>query len=145
MLTALRLVHLDRGRRGHKTGLNPGIWERTRRDADLFVRDLASRVSSQRVQITTDGLGSYDEPIRRYFQHRADHGSEVKDYGRLDDESPERKYSPLLVKQVIRTPLYGVPDPGYISTAYVERQNLIMLRSVLPSETQYSFCHCPFG
>jgi hypothetical protein len=46
-------------------------------------------------------------------------GSEVKDYGLLDDESPDRKYSPMVVKQVIRTPIWGVPDPD--SAAYVER------------------------
>jgi len=106
------------------------LGKRLHGDADLFVRDLASRIVSDRVQITTDGLGSYNEPIQRYFHHRADHGSEVKDYGLLDDETPERKYSPMVVKRVIRTPLYGVPDPDHISTAYVERNNLTMRMSM---------------
>ncbi|MHB8432626.1 MAG: IS1 family transposase [Candidatus Tyrphobacter sp.] len=106
------------------------LGKRQRGDADLFVRDLANRVVSERVQITTDGLGSYNEPIQRYFKYRADHGSEVKDYGILDDEAPERKYSPMVVKSVVRTPIWGVPDPDYISTAYVERQNLTMRMSM---------------
>lgn len=106
------------------------LGKRLRDDADLFVRDLASRVDSERVQISTDGLGSYNEPIQRYFVYRADHGSEVKDYGLLDDESPERKYSPLVVKKVVRTPIWGIPDPDHISTAYVERQNLTMRMSL---------------
>lgn len=106
------------------------LGKRQRSDAELFVRDLANRVTSERVQITTDGLGTYFDPIKRYFENRADYGSETKDYGILDDETPERKYSPMVVKKVIRVPLYGVPDPDYISTAYVERQNLTMRMSM---------------
>lgn len=106
------------------------LGKRLRGEADLFVRDLAGRINSDRVQISTDGLGSYSEPIQRYFHHRADYGTEVKDYGLLDDESPERKYSPMVVKSVIRTPLYGVPDPDRISTAHVERNNLTMRMSM---------------
>lgn len=46
------------------------------------------------------------------------------DYGLLDSDTPERKYSPVVVKSVKRTPLWGMPDPKYISTAYAERPNL---------------------
>jgi IS1 family transposase len=106
------------------------LGKRSQRDADLFIRDLAGRVDSERVQISTDGHHGYDTPIQQHFHHRADHGSEVKDYGILDNETPERKYSPMVVKKVIRTPVWGVPDPDYISTAYVERQNLTMRMSM---------------
>jgi hypothetical protein len=36
----------------------------------------------------------------------------------------------MVVKKVIRTSVWGVPDPDYISTAYVERQNLTMRMSM---------------
>lgn len=102
------------------------LGKRTRDDAYAFVRDLAERVVSERVQITTDGLPMYNDPIKLWFHHRADHGSETKDYGVLDDDVPERKYSPMIVKRVLRKSIYGVPDPDHISTAYVERNNLTM-------------------
>lgn len=106
------------------------LGKRSPSDADAFIRDLSERVVSKRVQISTDGLSFYNGPIRRFFHHRADHGSEVKDYGVMDEDSPERKYSPMIVKRVHRTPIYGVPDPDHISTAYVERQNLTMRMSM---------------
>jgi len=105
------------------------LGKRLKEDADAFIRDLASRVDSPEVQVTTDGLGSYAEAIRRHFA-RADYGTEVKDYGLLDDESPERKYSPMVVKSVQRTKVWGAPNPDHISTAYVERQNLTMRMSM---------------
>ena len=67
------------------------LCKRTAEDANEFIRDLSQRVISERVQISTDGLSFYNGPIRRFFYHRADHGSEVKEYGLMDDDSPERK------------------------------------------------------
>lgn len=100
------------------------LGKRTTEDADAFTRDLASRVVSEQVQITTDGYSAYNWPIQRYFYHRADHGSEVKNYGRLPFEGPDTKYSPMVVTDVTRKPVWGVPDPDYITTAHVERNNL---------------------
>jgi len=101
----------------------------TRGDADLFVGDRSDRIASEPVQITTDGFGSYTANST-IFEHRADHGSEVKDYGLLDDDAPEQKYSPMVVKRVVRTPIYGIPDPNHITTAHVERNNLTMRMSM---------------
>jgi len=106
------------------------LGKRTQQDADAFVSDLARRIASERVQISTDGLGSCNTAIQRFFEYRADHGSEVKVYGIQELDSPERKYSPLVVKEVVRTQLWGTPDENHISTAYVERQNLTMRMSM---------------
>jgi IS1 family transposase len=101
------------------------LGKRSRNDAFHFIGDLASRVVTENVQITTDGFGAYTEPIERLFP-RADYGSEVKVYGRVPFQSADTKYSPMEVTEVVRTPLWGEPDPDYITTAHVERNNLTM-------------------
>jgi hypothetical protein len=63
------------------------LGKRSRGDAAYFVRDLSRRIKSY-VQISTDGLSAYKEPIRRYFMHRADYGTEVKVFG-FDEEGSE--------------------------------------------------------
>jgi len=105
------------------------LGKRTRWDAQYFVRNLSRRITSY-VQISTDGLGAYKDAIRRYFMHRADYGTEVKVFGFDDENEPDRKYSPLVVKEVQRTRVHGAPDPRHISTAYVERSNLTMRMSM---------------
>jgi IS1 family transposase len=105
------------------------LGKRTIHDARYFVRDLSRRIKSY-VQVSTDGLGMYKEPIQRYFAHRVDYGTEVKVFGFDDESEPDRKYSPLVVKEMVRTRVHGAPDPRYISTAYVERQNLTMRMSM---------------
>jgi IS1 family transposase len=101
------------------------LGKRTRQDGYAFIGDLASRIASENVQVTTDGFGAYSEPIERLFA-RCDYGSEVKVYGRIPFESADTKYSPMVVTSTIRTPLWGVPDPDNITTAHVERNNLTM-------------------
>ncbi len=64
------------------------LGKRAKEDAEAFIADLAPRIISKRVQITTDGFAAYSHPIQRHFRLRADWGSEVKDYGQTDDENP---------------------------------------------------------
>ncbi len=99
--------------------------DRTHRFARRFANDLAERISSY-VQISTDGLRMYQDAIQYAFGYRADHGEEVKEYGFLDRENPDTKYSPSVVLGVRRRAVWGAPDPNYISTAHIERQNLTM-------------------
>ena len=91
--------------------------------------DLASRIVSKDVQITTDGFGVYKDAIQKLFA-RADHGTEVKVYGRVPFESADTKYSPMVVTEVVRTPIWGAPDPRFMTTAHVERHNLTMRMSM---------------
>jgi IS1 family transposase len=101
------------------------LGKRTYHFARQFTFELSKRIKSY-VQITTDGLGMYKENIKRAFKHRADYGTEVKVFGIEDTEEPDRKYSPLVVKEMRRTQVLGAPDPDHITTAHIERQNLTM-------------------
>jgi IS1 family transposase len=105
------------------------LGKRTPLFARRFMRDLSERIKSY-VQVTTDGLAMYKDAVRYAFGHRVDYGTEVKVFGFDNAESPERKYSPAVVTEMRRTRVLGAPDPDYISTAHIERQNLNMRMSM---------------
>lgn len=103
------------------------VGERTMDDAGAFMHDLHGRLADPRVQITTDGLAAYKDAVRDAFGHEVDFAQLHKDYGtdpRL--RGAERRYSPAVHNRTYVRVISGDPDPGEISTSYVERQNLTM-------------------
>jgi len=103
------------------------VGERTIDDGTAFMHDLRSRLAEPRVQITTDGLRAYREAVGDTFGERVDFAQLHKVYG-LDPNvrGAQRRYSPPMVTSTQVTVVSGDPDPGEISTSYVERQNLTM-------------------
>ncbi|MGO8864447.1 MAG: IS1 family transposase [Acidimicrobiales bacterium] len=100
------------------------VGERTARDCYTFLYDLRSRLQPGRIQITTDGLASYLQVIEPLFgSDRVDFAQLVKMYEGTGDE---RRYSPARCTGIDKRTVTGKPDPRYISTSYVERQNLSM-------------------
>jgi IS1 family transposase len=97
------------------------IGDRTQQDADLFIEDLASRLSS-RAQLSSDSLRAYQGAIERAFGSEVDYGSVVKIYS---SEQPEeqRRYSQPEVVRVEKNAVLGEPIADLISTSYVEKQN----------------------
>src|ERR1700686_3214566 len=92
--------------------------------AQAFMQDVASRISN-RIQLTTDGYRVYAEAVENSFGSEIDYAMLVKIYGASND-SPESRYSPATCIGCRTGVLSGMPDPKYISTSYVERQNLSM-------------------
>jgi IS1 family transposase len=86
-----------------------------------FMRDCAKRIKG-RVQITTDGHRAYLEAVEGAFGSEVDYAMLVKIYG--SDGTDDTKYSPPECIDYKPIPISGDPDPKYISTSYVERQNL---------------------
>ena len=94
---------------------------RTQIDADIFLEDLASRLS-HRVQISSDSLRAYQGAIENAFGPNVDYGTLVKTYSSAQPEE-QRRYSPPEVVKVERAIVQGEPDADLISTSYVEKQN----------------------
>ncbi|WP_193213999.1 IS1 family transposase [Luteolibacter marinus] len=94
--------------------------------AKAFIDDLAGRLAN-RVQLTTDGHHAYLEAVSGGFGSGAvDFAQLVKIYGDGGEPKGQVRYSPMGFKTARKTTILGCPDEGYISTSYVERQNLTM-------------------
>lgn len=99
------------------------------RDADAacaFMYDVKDRLAN-RVQLTTDGHKAYLVAVERAFEYEVDYAMLVKMYGGSEGtHDNERKYSPAECTGCKKTRVMGDPRPKFISTSFVERQNLTM-------------------
>src|SRR4030042_5307743 len=99
-------------------------WYVGRRDyqsAKYFIDDLASRLA-HRVQLTTDGLKTYLQPVEDSFGSDIDYAQLIKLYG--NEVESEKRYSPAQCTGTITERIQGNPDPAHISTSFAERANL---------------------
>jgi hypothetical protein len=88
----------------------------------MFIEDLAGRLKS-RIQLTTDGLKVYLNAVEGAFGADIDYAQLIKNYESTQEET---RYSPAQCVGCERVRVMGGPDPRYISTSFVERQNLTM-------------------
>jgi IS1 family transposase len=107
----------------NKLAVSWHVGMRTPEVGRAFMFDLASRLTD-RVQLTSDGLGIYRRIVREAFGEDVDFAQLVKKYG--EDNSYEKRYSPAVCTGCEKSPLIGNPDKEHISTSFVERQNLTM-------------------
>ena len=98
------------------------VGARNARSASMFIDDLKGRLAN-RVQLTTDGLRVYLEAVEGAFGADVDYAQLVKIYGATQQET---RYSPAECIGCETKIIQGQPDKSYISTSYVERQNLTM-------------------
>jgi IS1 family transposase len=102
------------------------VGSRDAHTARVFVRDLKSRLAN-RVQLTTDGLKHYFHAIAEYFDDEVDYATLTKIYGATTEESGANvRYSPARCLGTETKVKIGNPDPKFINTSYIERQNLTM-------------------
>lgn len=105
-------------------------WHVGPRDADAakrFMGDLAGRMRYD-VQLTTDGNRTYLEAVEGAFGGNVDYSMLVKIYGPTPEQ--QKRYSPGQCIGATKTIIQGDPVAAYISTSYVERQNLTMRMSM---------------
>jgi IS1 family transposase len=100
------------------------LGNRGAKTAQAFMQDVASRIGN-RIQLTTDGHRVYADAVENAFGSEIDYAMLVKLYGSSGD-NPESRYSPATCIGCRTGVLSGSPNPKYISTSYVERQNLSM-------------------
>ncbi len=104
------------------------VGKRTWSECDAFISDLRSRLAA-RPQITTDAFGAYYDTIRRAFDGHVDYAQLTKVFA-SELNSGRGRYSPPVLVESARETLLGNPNEDFISTSYVERQNLTMRMSM---------------
>lgn len=96
--------------------------KRTMEATYAFAKDVRDRVLGA-PEISTDGLNSYPSAIERAFNRQCSHGVIVKEYAALEGRpDAAHRYSPGEVVSVSVQRVVG--EPEFISTSYIERQNL---------------------
>jgi len=101
------------------------VGERTTEDCYTFLRDLRSRIKvGKRIQLTTDGFGSYPPVVDSLWRNGIDYAVIVKKYGNTEEEA--RRCSPAVCTGIDIREICGTPNIEKVSTSYVERQNLTM-------------------
>lgn len=90
-----------------------------------FMEDLRYRLKN-RVQLTTDGLKAYLEATDNAFGGNVDYSQLIKIYGQGEGKGNEKRYSPAECLGAKETIVTGNPNPNYVTTSHIERQNLTM-------------------
>lgn len=88
-----------------------------------ILSDLRGRLRN-RIQLTTDSFKSYNVAVRRVFGQDIDYGQVHKKY--REAYVAQKRYSPARLIGISMREVIGEPNTKYISTSYVERQNLTM-------------------
>lgn len=104
-------------------------WQVGKRDwwsAKTLIEDLKKRMAN-RIQLSTDGLRWYLFAVNQEFEGDIDYGVIKKIYA---PNYSEGRYSPPECIACNKKELVGDPDPKFISTSYIERQNLTMRMSI---------------
>jgi hypothetical protein len=97
------------------------VGERGGVDAEVFMRDLASRLT-ERVQLTSDGHRAYLSAVESAFGADIDYAMLHKIYAAHGGQNDERRYSPGVCAGIDIRVVQGEPDLDKASTSYTERQ-----------------------
>ena len=105
------------------------VGDRTNATALDVMLDVAGRITSERVQVTSDGYRYYHRVITEAFGDSVDYAEARKVYG-AEDRTASARYSPMVCVECIRKHDLGNPDDAHISTSYVEHANLTMRKGM---------------
>lgn len=88
----------------------------------VFIDQLEKRVTSN-FQLTTDAFSAYKASIPISLLRRISYAQVIKTFGKSGTDRGET-YSPRVIVRIRPSVIHGNPDPKYISTSFIERQNL---------------------
>ena len=97
-------------------------------EAAMFFMDNLAKRLAHRVQLTSDGHGPYLEAVEGAFGADIDYAMLIKIDGPASEG--QRRYSPAECLGAKKHTVEGKPDPKFISTSYVERNNGIIRQHV---------------
>jgi IS1 family transposase len=103
------------------------VGQRDARCATEFIAGLESRLAN-RVQLTTDGHKVYFNAVIDAFADEVDYAQLIKYFG--NNPEGQTRYSPAICNGCEKIVRLGEPEMKYVSTSYVERQNLTMRMSM---------------
>jgi IS1 family transposase len=106
-----------------KAVLSYVVGKRTPENAEALLADLRRRVLN-RPQLTSDEYAAYPHAVNLAFGRDVDYAQLVKVYQAPTGDDAAHRYSPGRVIGAEKKVIFGNPDPGKISTSYVERFNL---------------------
>jgi IS1 family transposase len=106
-----------------KLAISHRIGKRDATTAYYLMRDLQGRLAN-RVQLTTDGFKPYLSAVEYSFGADVDYAMLVKLYGTEKGDEGPAWYGPAKVVAAMPQPIIGSPQLRFISTSYIERQNL---------------------
>ncbi|MFT3679046.1 MAG: hypothetical protein QM791_02165 [Ferruginibacter sp.] len=92
--------------------------------ADTFTSDVAWRIKSDRISLTTDGLTTYVESVNKAFNIQLDYATVTKLYGKERSRDNETKGKHLRYVGCEKEVVFGSPNLKYASTSLIERHNL---------------------
>lgn len=102
------------------------VGDREAGSAYEFMNDVAGRLANP-VQLTTDGHKAYLRAVENAFENGIDYAMLVKMHGASEGTNQhEKKYSPAECTGCKKIKISGEPNAKFVSTSYVERQNLTM-------------------
>jgi len=106
------------------------VGARTSECCHEFMQDLAHRITTPRIQLTTDGYYPYPKAVEAAFGADVDYGVLNKSYGAEQPVTEaKRRYSPSELVKTEKIVVNGKPELKNISTSIVERSNLSLRMS----------------
>ncbi len=101
------------------------VGKRSPVNTHTFMRDVYARTAwGWRPQLTTDGWGPYVPAVAQTFGLDVDFAQLIKIYGSLP--AVREGYTPSRFVEAVSKVVTGNPDSMFISTSYIERQNLTL-------------------